>query len=214
MLPCSLRQTLALLSVLAALLLSLIGATDPAAAHAGYRESSPAFAEELSAAPERIELHFTQQLFRRSGANTLELFGPAGPLEGLGPGVIDNDDRGLLFLQLDAPLPPGRYLVRWTNLSADAGDSDEGTYPFYVGRSATVEERDLDRELAADLLIPYPGDVPEDDFVDAPLPPQPLAERASVVGDGVGVGVMVLSVLGGIAVAGVILSWARRGKVP
>ena len=214
MLPRSLRQTLALLSVLAALLLGLIGATDPAAAHAGYRESSPAFAEELSAAPERIELHFTQQLFRRSGANTLELFGPAGLLEGLGPGVIDNDDRGLLFLQLDVPLPPGRYLVRWTNLSADDGDSDEGIYPFYVGRGATLEERDLDRELAADLLIPYAGDVPEDDFVDVPLPPQPLAERASVVGDGIGVGVIILSVLGGIAVVGVILSWVRRGKVP
>ena len=214
MLPRSLGQTFALLAVLAALLLSLIGTTDPAAAHAGYRESSPAFAEELSAAPERIELRFTQQLFRRAGANTLELVGPNGPLEWLGPGVIDNDDRGLLFLRLDALLSPGRYLVRWTNLSADDGDSDAGSYPFYVGRSATVEEQHLDRDLAADLLIPYPGDVPEDDSLDAPLPPEPLAERAAVMGDGVGAGVIVLAVLGGIAVVGLSLTWARRGKVP
>ncbi len=165
-------------------------------------------------APERIELRFTQQLFRRAGANTLDLVGPVGLLEGLGLGVIDSDDRSLLVLQLDTPLPSGRYLVRWTNLSADDGDSDEGRYPFYVGRAATVEERELDRELAADLLIPYPGDVSEDDSLDVPPPPEPIAERALTVGGGVGTSVIVLAVLGGIAVGGVCLSWARRGKVP
>jgi hypothetical protein len=73
---------------------------------------------------------------------------------------------------------------------------------------------DLDRELAADLLIPYPGDVSEDDSVEAPPPPEPFAERASVAGDSVVAGLIVLAVLGGIAAMGVSLSWARRGKVP
>jgi methionine-rich copper-binding protein CopC len=212
--PSSPRPSLPLATILLIVVISLWASTESAAAHAGYRESSPTFAEELPGTPDRIELRFTQQLFRRAGANTLELVGPDGPLEGLGPGTIDNDDRRVLSLRIEAGLPVGRYLVRWTNLSADDGDSDEGVYPFYVGRVASVEEQDLDRELAADLLIPYPGDVPEDDSDEAPPPPVPFAERASVAGDGIGAGLIVLAVLGGIAAVGVSLSWARRRQVP
>ena len=55
----------------------------------------------------------------------------------------------------------GRFVVRWRNLSADDGDADAGEFPFYVGREPTAAEEALDRAMAAELLISYPGDEAE-----------------------------------------------------
>ncbi len=146
------------LGVLAALCAAL-ALTAPASAHAAYASSAPAFAAVLDSAPEQIELRFTQQLFRREGANAIWLErSDDGAAIALGDIVIDNADRARMRAALLGPLAPGRYLVAWQNLSADDGDVDQGSYPFYVGRSPTAEEEAADRALAAALLIAYPDD--------------------------------------------------------
>jgi methionine-rich copper-binding protein CopC len=206
----SLFATIMLLIVAGHLVVSglVAGTARIAEAHAAYRESTPAFAAELAESPSRLEVSFSQQLFRQEGANAITLTNEAGEPIALRSTLIDNEDRRRLVVEVPGELPPGRYLMSWRNLSADDGDDDEGTSSFYVGRSPTEVERDLDRALAEDLLIPYPGDV-TDEIVDdsntsAPPPPTLQVAADDERDGGVGAGVVVLAVLGGLAATGLV----------
>ena len=130
-----------------------------ASAHAAYESSSPEFAAVLSEPPSEIRIRFTQELFRREGANGITLTHLDGGAEvRLGEPRIDNEDRHVMTASVDEELERGRYVVSWTNLSAEDGDSDSGSYPFYLGRSPTPTEEQEDRRNASELLIVYPGD--------------------------------------------------------
>lgn len=158
-------RTLAALSAFALAALFLRG---DASAHAAYVSSEPAFAAVLERAPERISLTFSQELFRREGANAIEWAAADGSEVGefteAGEVEIGNDDRRTMSAALPASARDGwrtgRFVVRWRNLSADDGDADAGEFPFYVGRGPTAAEEALDREMAVALLIAYPGDEP------------------------------------------------------
>ena len=173
-------------SLLLALLFSVAAAwlsTPNVSAHAAYESSMPAFAEVLTDSPTEISISFTQELFRRAGANTMTLqHEDSGATIDLGQPEISNDDRHLMRISLDEALSPGRYLVSWTNLSAEDGDADAGSFPFYLQREPTPAEIELDRELAAELLIAYPGDEPEptdSPASDAPAAPTVLRNESS-----------------------------------
>jgi methionine-rich copper-binding protein CopC len=187
--------------------LAMLASPRPALAHAAYESSTPEFGEVLDAAPAAIELRFTQELFRREGANTITLTGAEGEALPLGEAVVQNDDRRRLTAAVSGALPPGRYLVSWTNLSADDGDDDAGSYPFYVGREPTADEVSADRALAQELLIRYPGDVaetPDGGAPDAPAPPTPLTTDSTTEGGGMAASVIALGVVGLAAGAGVV----------
>ena len=166
---------LALLITAAAAWLS----TPDAVAHAAYESSTPAFAEQLDESPSRISIRFTQELFRREGANAISVqHADSGRQIAVGPPAIGNDDRRLMTVDLQDTLAPGRYLVSWTNLSAEDGDEDSGTYPFYVTIQPTAADQSDDRRIAADLLIAYPGDQPQQQTADpAPTPTAPAVVR-------------------------------------
>jgi len=106
-----------------------------AEAHAEYERSLPAAGAVVRAAPEVVEIWFTQELFRREGANTITVEGEAGPVDAGAP-VLDDADRTHLSVQPASELPPGEYTVRWTSLSAVDGDSAEGTFTFTVDPTA------------------------------------------------------------------------------
>ena len=154
-----------------------------ASAHAAYESSTPAFAEVLAESPSEIRIRFTQELFRREGANTMELFQTQSSdlladYE-IGPVQIGNDDRNVMTANIPTVLPPGRYAVRWTNLSAEDGDVDSGWLPFYVRSEPEPWQIAEDRQLAEDLLIAYPGD--EEDAPEAEatvIPAAPTVARA------------------------------------
>lgn len=183
-----------------------------ALAHAAYERSEPAFAAELADSPARIDIWFSQQLFRQEGANMLSLTDEAGrawPTEEL---VLDRDDRKHVSAEVAQSLPEGRYFVSWTNLSADDGDADAGRYVFYVGRGATAAEIEEDRSLAAELMIPYPGDETEESVTpDAPPPPRPVAIRDDEVEGGLDGSVIVFAVVSVVAVLGLTLTRLRSG---
>lgn len=189
----------------------------PAAAHAAYASSAPAFGEVLETAPDQIELHFTQQLFRREGANQLRIERAAdGAAISLGDVVIDNTDRAAMRADVLGPLLPGRYLVSWQNLSADDGDTDSGVYPFYVGVAPNAGEEAADRALADALLIAYPGDEPENAAVDAePEPSAPtVVRREDAPSSGIAASAIIWLAFGGIALAAVGASLRRFGRLP
>ena len=192
----------------------------PAAAHAAYASSVPAFAAVLDSSPAAIELRFTQELFRREGANTLTLARSvqssverSGSTVALGEIAIDNADRSLMRAAVLAPLQPGRYLVSWQNLSADDGDADSGSYPFYVGRAASAAEEAADRELAAALLIAYPGDeaaAPAAEEEAAVQRAPTVLRREAESSGGLAIGAAVWLALGALAFAAAAGGWLLR----
>lgn len=204
---------------LAALAAALLISVDRAIAHAVYEESDPPFAAVLDTPPERIMLRFSQELFRREGANTISLTNiDSGGSISLGAVEIANEDRHVMSAAVRETLPNGRYEVAWTNLSAEDGDADQGSYPFYVGRDPTAEEIKLDRETAVSLLITYPGDEPpeeEDASTTAAATPTVVRRpnETEAAGGGIGAGVWIWLVIGGGA-SGVLLAslWRSRGQ--
>ena len=177
-----------------------------ALAHAAYESSSPAFAEVLDESPDQISIRFTQELFRREGANAISVqHADSGEQVAVGSAKITNDDRRLMAVDVRAPLAPGRYLVSWTNLSAEDGDEDSGAYPFYVASHPTNSEQSDDRRIAADLLITYPGDEPQQQAADpTPTPSAPAVVRTDESPEpGLGVGPIVF--LGVGIAAGLVL---------
>ena len=204
------------LSVLAALCAAL-ALTAPASAHAAYASSSPAFAAVLDSSPDLIELRFTQQLFRRAGANEIRLErSDDGAAIALGEVVIDNVDRARMRAALLGPLAPGRYIVAWQNLSADDGDTDQGSYPFYVGRPPTAEEEAADRALAAALLIAYPGDdapAAAEESSSEQRAPTVVRREAEPTG-GIAASAIVWLALGGAALLAIGASRRRWSRAP
>ncbi|MBP7694353.1 MAG: copper resistance protein CopC [Anaerolineales bacterium] len=110
----------------------------PAQAHAEYQRSEPSADAILAAPPERIDVWFTQELFRRQGENGLQVRGPDGQILAAGEPQIDDDDRTHLWVVLPAGLTPGVYTVEWRTLSAEDGDTDEGQFTFTVDPQAAV----------------------------------------------------------------------------
>ena len=198
----------------AALALGVLGLSPRhAEAHTRYLRSAPAFAAELPASPPRIDLWFSQELFREEGANTIAFTDAAGTAWPTGPLVLDRRDRTHVFGPLLARLPPGRYFAAWTNLSADDGDDAAGDYVFYVGRPPSPAEIAADRERAGELLIPYPGDAPPEQVAGAepPPPPRPVAAAEQKRNGGIHGAVIGLGVISGIAVVSLIVTRLRPG---
>ena len=193
-------------------------------AHASYVRSEPAFAAEMATAPDRIDLWFSQQLFRRQGANTIRLLDSSGFERLLNETLIDSADRKHLFARVAEPLPPGRYVVEWTNLSAEDGDDDSGRYPFYVAYFPNAMDEERDRILAEELLIPYPGDDPDQGQIEAAAEagqnisdPVTLPVATEPDEDGISTGPIALAVVSAVTVVGLMggrLVKAKRDKRP
>ncbi len=191
-----------------------------AAAHAAYESSSPAFAEVLDESPDQVSIRFSQELFRREGANAISVqHADSGDQVAVGPAVITNDDRRLMAVGVRDTLAPGRYLVSWINLSAEDGDEDSGTFPFYVASQPTDAEQSDDRRIAADLLISYPGDEPQPSSTNpTPAPTAPAVVRADDTPDpGLGMGPILflgVGIAAGLVLVGALgyhLGSRRRG---
>ena len=190
----------ALLALAAAVLWFSTTDTD---AHAAYESSSPAFAEVLDKSPSEISIRFTQELFRREGGNELWVESARGGdiSQYLLPIVISNEDRHVMRAELDFELRPGRYLVSWANLSAEDGDTDSGSIPFYVATEPTMSEIEVDRTMAQELLIIYPGDEPEEpEAVETVALSTPAVVRADQDDDAsIGAGPIIWLAAGGLA---------------
>ncbi|MCY4412316.1 MAG: copper resistance protein CopC [Caldilineaceae bacterium] len=101
-------------------------------AHADYDHSVPAADELVLQAPQQVQVWFTQELFRREGQNSLEVYGPDEQRVDLDDFAIDDDDRKLMTVSLPPDLANGVYTVRWRSLSADDGDDASGEFQFTI----------------------------------------------------------------------------------
>ena len=101
-------------------------------AHADYDDAVPAAGEVVSQTPQQVQIWFTQELFRREGQNSLEVYGPDDQRVDQDDAAIDDDNRKLMTVSLLSDLPNGVYTVRWRTLSADDGDDAEGEFQFTI----------------------------------------------------------------------------------
>lgn len=126
-----------LVSVASVAAILVIAATAPrvAEAHAELERSNPAPDSVIPKAPDELEIWFTQELFRREGANTIVVEGPEGRADD-GNLVIDSTHREHLTVGLLPDLPAGEYRVSWTSLSAIDGDAAEGSFVFTIDPTA------------------------------------------------------------------------------
>lgn len=108
-------------------------------AHAEYERSDPPADAVIPEPPAEVHVWFTQELFRREGANTLEVFGPDGTQVDNGDSQIDDDDRKHMFVSLQNELPDGSYTVKYATLSIDDGDSFSGEFSFAIDSGAAGE---------------------------------------------------------------------------
>ena len=105
-------------------------------AHAEYDRSQPPADGRVQRAPARVDVWFTQPLFRRASANTLVVTDSSGARVDTGDVVLDDGDRTHMSVGRRPGLPDGAYIVGWTSLSATDGDTAEGTFTFTVDSSA------------------------------------------------------------------------------
>lgn len=128
---------LAVAIVLGAAVLALLPVAPPRAlAHAEYERSTPGADGVVRTSPARIDVWFTQELFRRAGANELRVLTEDGRRVDDAQPVVDDADRSQLSVQVAEELGPGVYTVEWRSLSALDGDTAEGSFRFTVDPSA------------------------------------------------------------------------------
>jgi len=174
------------------LLAAAVWEAQPARAHAEYKRSEPMADAVIPAAPAEVQVWFAQELFRREGANTLEVFGPTGVQVDKKDARIDDDDRTHMTVSLQAGLPAGVYTVRWRTLSAEDGDPANGEFSFTVN-SAAAQQTPLPSSGATPVLTTTTTTEP---ILTPTLSPVPTAAPAGQGG---------LPCLGGIVLGGLSL---------
>lgn len=135
------KFTQSLLHPLAILLLLLLWtglAIQPLYAHAEYDHSEPAADAVVESAPTQVRVWFTQELFRRKGENSIEVYQADGTRVDLDDLVIDDDDRKLMTVSLKPAVPAGLYTVRWVATSSEDGHQEKGEFTFTIGAAAGV----------------------------------------------------------------------------
>jgi len=153
------------LSIFGVIFLLLIGwgtiSPNLASAHAEYDHSAPQDGAVLAQSPAEVHVWFTEELFRREGANTLAVFGPSGTQVDQGDARIDDDDRTRMLVSLNPGLPDGQYTVRWQSLSLDDGDEDSGEFSFTIGLVAAAAPAET--QSATDMSAAGGSTAPEPD---------------------------------------------------
>ncbi len=109
-------------------------------AHADYERSEPARNAVLRDAPAQVDVWFTQEVFKREGANFVRVFDEQEVQVSEGDGIVDDDDRHHISTTLPPDLTDGRYIVRWMTTSDEDGDTDDGAFCFYVAVDPTAEQ--------------------------------------------------------------------------
>jgi hypothetical protein len=116
----------------------------------------------------RVEICFTQELFRRQGENRIEVFDAVDRPVHAGEAQVDNDNRSHLSVELLPDLPPGTYRVVWHSLSAEDGDNDEGEFSFTYDPQAEVTSTPMGVESPG---VPTEGPVSGQAGTPTSLPP-------------------------------------------
>jgi methionine-rich copper-binding protein CopC len=111
-------------------------------AHAEYESSTPGRNEVVPQSPTQVDVTFTQEVTRQDDRSAVRVFNEAEVQVSEGAGVVDDVDRTHISAVLQPNLPAGLYVVRWTTLSFEDGDDDEGAFCFYIQSQPTAAQQE------------------------------------------------------------------------
>ncbi len=141
----------------ALLVIVVIASAMVASAHALYGSSVPAANSSVSSAPSTVKVLFVEGVNPKG--SSLTVAGPSGVAD-KGDGHVDQNDpnRKTMLVSLKAGLPSGKYTVSWTTVSADDGETANGTFVFTVAAPAASPASKVTSSLPATL--PQTGGAP------------------------------------------------------
>ena len=145
--------------------------TETAHAHSAYIRSKPGADAIIASTPAKVEIWFSQELFRRKGENVIHVSGPDGQEVSSGETAIDDDDRTHIWVELNSNLPAGKYLVEWKNISLDDGHSTEGSFNFSIDPQTAVTSTPMEASNGIPTLIntSLPESTPQPAAAEAPV---------------------------------------------
>ncbi len=131
-------------------------------AHAEPANIKPGDGAVLTSPPAEIVILMSQDMFSREGANDIDLLDAAGNEVTTVSGAVDRSNRKRMTVSVPSNLAPGEYTVKWKTLSADDGDSAEGTLSFTYDPNGTASPgtEQLKEEPAQPGETPGTGDPP------------------------------------------------------
>ena len=129
------RSIVRLSAIVLAAGLACLTLAPTAYAHANLRRSIPTAGATVAQPPERVEIWFSSDLYRRKDENWIRVSDPEGREASTGETTFDEDDRTHVWVNLRPGLPPGQYQVQWRNLSLEDGHTNEGGFAFTVAPS-------------------------------------------------------------------------------
>lgn len=125
-------------------------------AHADYESSVPATGAVVQTAPSEVSITFTQNI------QTLGLSIAVTDHDGVsvtdGETQRDPSDHHTATVSLQSALEPGRYVVEWTNASAEDGDEGSGAFSFYIQTQPTPDDLAKDEALDGGHAAPPDAD--------------------------------------------------------
>ncbi len=151
-----------------ALLLGLFGRGLTVRAHAELERSQPAANAVMAAPPAEVHLWFSEELFKRKGANLIKVDGPGGVQVDQGDTRIDDDDRKHALVSLKPGLAAGVYTVRWQNTSVEDGHEGSGQFNFTVDPAAGETAPQTAPPAPAATTAPQPTPTPSPTPTPAP----------------------------------------------
>ena len=126
-------------TVIKALILAIVGAlllVGSVYAHAAYLRSIPGADAVVAMPPERVDIWFQSELFKRKGENTILVISPDGKSVASDDTNVDDDDRTHIWVTLQPDLPAGEYRVAWKNVALEDGHPSEGEFTFTIDPQA------------------------------------------------------------------------------
>jgi methionine-rich copper-binding protein CopC len=103
--------------------------------------------DQLTVAPTEVSITFTQEVQKVAGTYDLAVNKDRGPSVTAGPAVVNDADRTIMSVPLQADLADGRYVVRWKNVSDTDGDAAEGAFSFYLNYEPNAVDLENDNQL-------------------------------------------------------------------
>lgn len=105
-----------------------------ASAHAQYGSSTPSANSTVSDPPATVQITYTQEL----ADIKIAISGPDGSNVTTGPAKFDLANRHNASVPIQGA-GPGSYTVIWHNVSADDGDSNDGSFVFTVAGASPAQ---------------------------------------------------------------------------
>lgn len=122
-------------------LVSVVALAPVALAHAEIKECTPPIGGAVTTAPDRLTCTASQGMDAKG--SSLQVFNASGAQVDKGDSQVDlNDpDRTKISVSLDtSKMTDGVYTVKWTTVSADDGDDEDGEFKFTVAASASAAQ--------------------------------------------------------------------------